>query len=77
MLFSCADRSRRAKAIDNKAIDNLDEGAFSDSDDNRSRSLPNYAGRRNRSHAYFDRTKRETSWPFSIFSEPTNRLVAL
>jgi hypothetical protein len=55
----------------------LSSEVFSEGADNKRRSLPNYAGRRNESDVSFDGAKHETSWSFSTFSEPTKRFVAL
>jgi hypothetical protein len=48
----------------------LSSEVFSEGADNKRRSLPNYAGRRNESDVSFDGAKHETSWSFSTFSEP-------
>jgi hypothetical protein len=60
-----------------KAITSLSSEVFSEGADNKRRTLPNYAGRRNESDVSFDGAKHETSWSFSTFSEPTKRFVAL
>jgi hypothetical protein len=50
---------------------------FSEGPHNKRGSLPNCAGRRKESDENFGGTKHETSGPFSTFSEPTKRFVAL
>jgi hypothetical protein len=63
---------RRAKAITSLSSEAISEGA-----DNKRRSLPNCGGRRERDKENSGFAECETSWPFSIFPEPTKRFVAL
>jgi hypothetical protein len=55
----------------------LSSEVFSEGADNKRRSLPNCGGRRERDKENSGFAECETSWPFSIFPEPTKRFVAL